>query len=131
MNIFLRKMRSLLRDYWQLLMAAIGTFFGFLLLRRKDREHEDSIKKMLDSHKIEIEKINFVIEEERRQRAENEKQLKIALEAVQLEYETAKKQLDEKKKKEIEEIVNQYGKDPIELAKKLSEATGFSIILPS
>ena len=127
----MKKIWTFFRDYWQLFVAAMGTLFGYLMFKRNENEHEDTIKKLLDSHKDEIKKINTTFEEERKQREENEKKLKIALEAVQLEYEIAKKQLDEKKKKEIEEIVNQYGKDPVELAKKLSDATGFSIILPS
>ena len=49
---------------------------------------------------------------------------------VQKQYEQNKKSLDDKKKEEIKTILRDHQDDPEGLAKKLSEITGFKVIMP-
>ena len=131
MEIFFKKLWVSIKTYWQLILLVAGGVVGYVMFRRQENLFTQNINNLLESHKEQIEKINAIREEERKQRAENERKLREALDTVQAQYDLAKKDLDNKKKKEIEDIVKQYGSDPVELAKQLSAVTGFSIIMPS
>ena len=52
------------------------------------------------------------------------------MEIIEKEYETAKKELDEKKKSEVATIVRKYADKPDQLAERLAQVTGFKIVLP-
>jgi hypothetical protein len=131
MEIFFKKLWVSIKTYWQLILLIAGGVVSYVMFRRQENLFTQNINNLLESHKEQIEKINVIREEERKQRAENERKLREALDTVQAQYDIAKKDLDNKKKKEIEDIVKQYGNDPVELAKQLSAVTGFSIIMPS
>ena len=77
-----------------------------------------------------INEIESARSEERKKNNEALSQLKKELNEVQTQYDKAMVELKDKQKKEIEDLVKNYGDDPSELAKKLSEVTGFKIILP-
>jgi predicted nuclease with TOPRIM domain len=104
---------------------------GIILYKQRSDDFADHIKEIQDAQDEEVKRIEAVREEERRQHEENLKQLQETLSMVQAQYDEAKCDLDEKKKQEIIDIVNQYGSNPDELARQLSEVTGFSVILPS
>ncbi|NBW58512.1 hypothetical protein EBR43_12220, partial [bacterium] len=68
--------------------------------------------------------------EERKEHDNADKKLKEGLEIVEKQYQEQKKELDEKKKQEVKNVLEKYKDDPTGLAKKLSEVTGFKIIMP-
>lgn len=119
------------KKYWSYVALVLAVIFGYLLFRREQVDFADQLKKIQDAHDEELKKIQDARAQEEKQHEENEKKLQSALDAVQKQYDDAKKDLDAKKKKEIEDLVKQYGNDPTALAQKLSEATGFTIVLPS
>ncbi len=127
---FLKRLWIFVKTYWQLLVAGLGAIVGFLLLRRSEQTFSERYKKLQDAHDAEIKKIDAARLEERAAHDANLKKLQDALNAVQAQYDAAKKQLDDSKKKEIADIVKAYSDRPDELARKLSESTGFQIILP-
>lgn len=119
------------KKYWGIAVLVVGSIAAFFLFRQQGESFADNLKKIQDLHADELKKIQDARAEEARQHEVNVKKLQETLDAVQKHYDEAKEQLDSKKKREIEEIVKQHGDDPDELAKKLSEATGFTIILPT
>lgn len=131
MVIFLQKAWAFAKKYWQIFALALGAIIAAIVFREQSSSFVERLKDIQDAHDEEIKKIEAARAEERRQHEENEKKLRAALDAVQQQYDSAMKDLDDKKKKEIADLVKQYGDNPTELAKKLSAATGFSIILPS
>ena len=128
--LFLQKFLAFVKKYWQLFLLLAGAFVSIVLFRRQQSTFIDDMKKLQDAHDEEIKRINDAREQERKIRVENEKRLRDALAAVQSQYDLAMKELDAKKKREVEALVKEYGNRPDELARKLSEATGFVIILP-
>ena len=122
---------SFIKKYWELFLLLAGAFVGLLLLRQQKMSFIDDMKRIQDAHDEEVKRINAARDEERRQRLENERKLNAALQIVQAQYDAAKRELDDKKKKEVEQLVKEFGDRPEELARKLSEATGFVVILPS
>lgn len=121
---------SFVKKYWSYFALALGMIVGFLLLRNQGAGFADKLKEIQTAHDEELRKINAAREQERKEHEANLKRLEQSLKAVQEQYDAAKKDLDSKKKKEIEELVRLYKDDPETLAKKLSEATGFVIVLP-
>lgn len=119
------------KKYWSYAALVLAIIFGYLLFHKEQLDFADELKKIQDAHDAEIKKIQDARAAEEKQHEENEKKLQLALDAVQRQYDSAKKDLDDKKKKEIEDLVKQYGDDPTALAQKLSEATGFTIVLPT
>ena len=118
-----------IQKYWELFLLLAGAFVYVILYRKQKSDFVSDIKKLQDAHDEQIDKINKAHEDERKRLHENELRLKAALDAVQRQYDDAKKELDAKKKKEIEELVSQFGDKPDELAKRLSEVTGFEIVM--
>ena len=118
------------KKYWSLAALVVGVIAAVFVFRKREISFADEFKKINDVHNEELKKIQEARAEEQRQHAENERKLKEALDAVQKHYDDAKQDLDSKKKKEVEELVKQYKDDPDTLARKLSEATGFTVILP-
>jgi flagellar biosynthesis/type III secretory pathway M-ring protein FliF/YscJ len=131
MPLAIIKIWTAVKKYWSYVVLIVGAIIAFFLFRKQGIDLATNLQKARDSHDEEIKKINEAREEERRQHELNVKKLQESLDVVQKHYDDAKKDLDSKKKKEIEELVRQFKDDPEALAKKLSEATGFSIILPS
>lgn len=122
---------SFIKKYWELFLLLTGAFVTLFLLRQQKVSFMDDMKRIQDAHDEEVKRINAARDEERRQRIENERKLNNALQVVQAQYDAAKRELDDKKKKEVEQLVKEFGDRPEELARKLSEATGFVVILPS
>lgn len=118
------------KKYWQMLVLIVGAVVGVMLFRRQESGFSSDLKLIRDAHDNELKQIRDARDEEKRQHLENQKRLEVALATIQEQYDAAKKDLDQKKKREIEDIVKQYGENPVELAKQLSSITGFSIILP-
>lgn len=119
------------KKYWSYAALVLAVVFGYFLFHKEQIDFADQLKKIQDAHDAELKQIQAARDAEEKQHQENEKKLQAALDAVQKQYDDAKKDLDDKKKKEIEDLVKQYGDNPDVLAQKLSEATGFTIILPS
>jgi hypothetical protein len=126
----MKKIFLILKKNWQILLLALALIFSIFLFRRRDQSFAERLEKIQDDHKKEIQKINEIREKERRQHEENESRLKETLSLIQAEYDSSKKELDKKKKKQIQEIVKVHGNNPDELATQLSNVTGFKIILP-
>lgn len=90
----------------------------------------DSLKKINDAHAVELKQINDAMTQEQKQHDADEAKLQATLATVQKQYDAAQKQLDDQKKAEVAALVKQYSNDPVGLAQKLSEATGFAVELP-
>lgn len=121
---------SYVKKYWSYVALLGGTLVAFFLLRKQGTDTSGMLKELQAAHDDEVKAIQAVREDEKQKHKENEKKLQETLVAVQRHYDDAKEDLDEKKKAQIKEIVDKYGDDPNELAKKLSDATGFKIVMP-
>lgn len=129
--LFIKTIFSYVKKYWKYAVAIIISLIAIFLFRKKSFDFSKQLKMISDNHEEELRKIAVAREEERILREQNEERLQTALLEVTQQYEKAKKDLDTKKKKEIEDIVKRYSNNPEQLAKKLSETTGFTIILPN
>lgn len=118
------------KKYWQVAALVVGAVVGFLLLQRRENAFVEDFKKVQENHAEELKKIQAARDEERVRLVENQKKLETALSEIQKKYDAEERQFDAKKKAEVEQIVKEHGDDPDALAQKLSDATGFRVILP-
>lgn len=131
MMIFLKTAWVYVKKYWQYALLIGLAIFAYFFFKKKTFDFAEQLQIIQDLHEEELRKITVAREEERLLRIENEEKLKDSLANITHQYEKAKQDLDEKKLKEIEEIVKKYSNNPEALAKKLSEAAGFTIIMPA
>lgn len=127
---FLQKVWLYIKKYWQIILVITLGIIGLIVFKI---DHDRLLQQIMDiqkNHDEEIEKINAARDEEKRQHAANVKRLQDAMDTIQRQYDEAKRVLEEEKKKQIKDIVTQYGNDPVGLSEKLSEVTGFKVILP-
>lgn len=130
MLIALKKVWVFVKTYWKYIVLVLLVIALAIFGARQKIDLVAKLREIQDAHDEELKQIEAARTEERRKNEENVKRLQAALEAVQQKYDEQRKQLDAKKKTEVETIVKKYGDNPEELAKKLSEVTGFQIILP-
>lgn len=123
----IKKILDFIKSYWQFFLVGIGAIIGFVFLGKKDLD-SNRIEKINQIHQDELKKIKELQEKERLENAANLKKLQDTLNEVQKQYDVENKKLDDKKRKEIEELIKEHGNNPDMLAKKLSEATGFVIL---
>jgi hypothetical protein len=128
--VFFQKFWLTCKKNWGYFVAAFGVAITFLLLKKEKTSLLDQINVIRESYEDQIKQIESARREEREKNAKALELLQKRLEDVQKQYEKAKIELDKKKKEEIKELMEKYSNDPETLAKKLSEATGFKVILP-
>jgi Skp family chaperone for outer membrane proteins len=122
--------KNFFKKSWGYLVAGLGVVFGVMLFRKKVDHYENIVQKLQDSHQKQLDEIEAARKEERKKHEENERKYQERMALIEKEYEAAKAELDEKKRKEIEGIVKKYGNQPDKLAQRLADVTGFKIIMP-
>jgi Skp family chaperone for outer membrane proteins len=124
------KALDFLKKFWGYFAAAGVIFFGVVVLKRKFDDYDALIEKLQGAHDDQIKALNKIREEERAKYEENQKKYEARMAAIEAEYEKAKQDLDEEKRKKVEDMVKKYSNKPDVLAKKLSDLTGFQVVLP-
>ena len=123
------KIKDFFKKYWQYIAIFGAGVASVLFFKKKSAAHEDT-KTIRDSYDKQIDQINNVRQIERDKQHGLSEKLQTDLSMVEKQYEQQKKNLDEKKKEEIKTILQQHQDDPKGLVKKLSEVTGFKVIMP-
>jgi len=125
---FFKKTLTFLKKYWQYIAIFFAGAASVLWFKR--RPPEDDAPAIRDAHDKQLDAINGVRKDERTKTDEATEKLEKDLAIVQRQYEDHKKELNEKKKEEIKNILEKHQDDPVALAKRLSEVTGFKVIMP-
>jgi flagellar motility protein MotE (MotC chaperone) len=117
------------KKYWQTILLVVACTCAYNMIQKSREGVAETLHKMQEAHEEELAKVNSIREEERRQHEANLAQLQASLEAEKKVYEEKKQVFEEKRNTEIVNLVKQYGDDPSALAQKLSDVTGFQIII--
>lgn len=118
------------KKYWGILVLVLGAILGIFLFRRQQSSFGDQLQKINDAHAVELKQINDAMTQEQKQHDADEAKLQATMASIQTQFDAAQKQLDDDKKAQVTALVKQYSNDPDTLAQKLSDATGFKVILP-
>jgi len=126
--MFWNKVLKLAKKYWQYIVLFFVGIFTLIFFRRKDHVSDQNTTR--DSRDKQLDKIDDIRNEERGKEDQANQKLNSGLVEVEKQYEQQKKELTEKKKEEIKKVFEKYKDDPVGLAKRLSDVTGFKIIMP-
>jgi hypothetical protein len=123
---------SYIKKYWGFAVIVVSAILLIIFkleadsqLRRLQQELSDNEKR----HQQELDDIRKAHDVENQEHDAHIKQLEDTLKQVEKQYEDAKSHLDDEKRAEIKQIIEEYSNDPNELAKKLSDATGIPIVI--
>jgi len=117
---FFKKCWTWLKHHWKAPFVVLFVLFTWLALRRKNVA-EQILKIREASYKAQIDAINHAHEEELKKRDEILEQYTKTVSNLEKEFAENNKELDEKKKKSVKEIVEKYYNDPDTLAKMIGE----------
>lgn len=134
MALFLTKIWEFSKIHWRTLIVLAATLIIVWQLHNLFSNRQNILlKQMEDMKKIHAEEIDSVkkaYDEERQRHDKNVKKLEEDLRISQDKYDRAIQEFENKKKINVVKIVKKYGKDPVELAKKVQSVTGFEIVMP-
>ena len=117
---FFKKCWTWLKHHWKAPFVVLFVLFTWLILRRKNVA-EQILKIREASYKAQIDAINHAHAEELKKRDEILEQYTKTVSNLEKEFAKNNKELDEKKKKSVKEIVEKYYNDPDTLAKMIGE----------
>ena len=118
--IIFKKIWVFLKTHWYIPVIII---IGLILRSQNNRMLEiiDASKKSYDKQKEAIENAE---KEKEVQKQKIEKEYDNAVESIEAVYKVQNKELQERKKKEIKNIVKKYYNDPEEISSRISKAFG-------
>lgn len=126
----LKKFWSFARHYWYLPVIVVAFIVALVVLRRKPEGLGNILGNAVESHRKEVEVLNKTHAEEIVKRDKALSIYHTTIEQVQNKFAVDQKILDSKKKKEIKRIIEENQDDPEALAERISEYTGFKVIMP-
>lgn len=129
---WLQKIWLFVRKYWYVFTIIASCMLALILLR--DTNVVTKLFDLLDNnrkrHDEEMSALKKAYEDELAKRDIAQKRLEQTLAQVEKQYEDSQKELDAEKRAEIKKIIQESHDDPNVLAQKLSESTGFKVVLP-
>ena len=103
---------------------------AYVFHTQKTNMYIENIKQLELFHQEELRKINSAINEERQQHEINVAKLQSDLLDVRTKYKDSLDILDKKKKINTAGLVQKYSGDSMGMATKISEITGFKVVMP-
>ena len=128
---FMLKVWLWCKRYWQLLAGAAIPLIIWFIFRSRDKSDSsdtpavsDVVNRINTDHRQEIAAIDESVKIERERIAAATPRRDETVAQIVSEYDAAKVELDEKKKKEIGRLVKRHGDDPDALTQELAKLTG-------
>lgn len=124
---------NFLKKFWGYFALGFGASAAIFLFFHFSKKNDDLfalITNMQNSHAEEIKQIYQFREEEKKQLEDIQKKYDKKIADLEEEYKKSISELEEKKKETAKKIVKDFGDKPNELAERLSQSTGFKVVLP-
>jgi hypothetical protein len=121
---------NFIKAHWQAIALVLVIAVGYGWIHHLQAGYVDTIKKLNDSHQVEIDKIkqDHVVEEQ--QHAAELKALQDSIAKIQADYVAAQAALQQQQTQEQKDIVKKYGNDADGLANLLAGKMGFVVTKP-
>lgn len=112
-----------------LLILSVSVFsFLIIFYNKKTSMYVENIEKIQKAHDEEIKKIKQSFDEERKQHELNITKLQSDLEEAKSRHEQETVNLEKKKSDSVKKNLNTYDNDPMGMAIKISQTTGFKVV---
>jgi hypothetical protein len=128
--LFLRKLLSALKHYWYFPVVLIAFVVLAVVLRRIPSNLANVLSSAVEAHKAEVKVLEDTHAEEITKRNRALELYHAAIEKVEEKFRIDSIELDSKKRKDIKKIVEENQDDTEALAARISEYTGFEIVMP-
>ena len=125
-KVWLKKCKALCKKYWQMLVGAAIPILLIIIFRKGD-DLKNVLERIHEDYEKEIDVINMSHEKEIANREEARKIYLESIKKIEENYYNANKDLDSKKRKEIEKVISDNVDNPDEITRRISEITGFEI----
>jgi phosphoenolpyruvate carboxylase len=126
--ITIKKLWSLIKNYWYIPLIAIVSTLGYLLTKKKKLPIEEILKASKKSHEVEKQAISNAAQQKIAAKQKVEEEYKDALEAINTIHKVQNKTLENKKKKEIKKIVKKHYNEPDKISKEISNLFGVTYV---
>jgi len=127
----LEKIKKFVKSTWFWVLLVPSVFVAFIIAFWRNRSNLfELMQDIRASGKKEVEDIKKIREEELQSQSEADKLFERRMKKVEEDFAKEKKEFDEKKKNEVEQLLISTKSDPVKLAEELSKVTGFKIIFP-
>lgn len=127
-KIFLKKAWSFTKNYWYIPVVLVAILITFLVTKTNNEKLLSILNRANENHKKEIDIINSLHKEEIKKRDQLLKEHAETLEILEREYQLKLSELDENKKKEVDNIIKKFDGDTESLAKELSKKFGVAYV---
>lgn len=120
---FLRIAWAWVKKHWRLLLAILGAFIGYVVLRKAGVPNLTYLFQQInDDHRKDVEAIQKKNEEIAKQKEKIKQEEQQKLQDLDKKYDQLEKNLEEEQKKRVDEILTDSNTD--ELAEQLAKITG-------
>lgn len=124
----IKKLWSLIKNYWYIPLIAIVSTFGYLLTKKNKLPVDEILKASKKSHEIEKQAINQAAMQKIAAKQKVEEEYNDAVNAISTIHEIQNKTLENKKKKEIKKIVKKHYNEPDKISKEISDLFGVTYV---
>ena len=124
---FCKKAWVWLKHNWKVPFIIVYTLALWLIFRQSSKA-KDVLETRVESYKSQIDAINKAHEEEVEKRNKIFNEYNKILEGLAKKFEEEQEELDNKKKKEIKDLVEKYYNDPNGLAREIADKFGFNYL---
>ena len=123
---WIKKAWAWCKKNWKLFVGAAIPII-IMIVTRRSGDISKILDRVRDDYEKEIDVINKSHDQEIRDRALAAERYSDTMMKIEKEYGDKKSELDSKKRKEVEKILNEHADDPDEITRRISELTGFNI----
>ena len=127
LKLILKKAKLYVKKYWKLALGVVVLIVVYATSRSKAHSMAKALDDINESHKKEVDAIEKAHKNEVLKIEKARVTLETTMKEVEIKYAEAEKQLDSKKKKQVEKIIKENHDDPDTITEKLASLTGFEI----
>ena len=128
LKLALKKLMVFIKNYWYIPFVLVVFSISALMFRSNNKRMIEMLKSSIQNYEKEIDILKKSHEKEIEERDKLLDQYNNVIGELEKQFEEKKDILDEKKRKEVKEIVEKYRDDNEALAKKLSEKFGVDYV---
>ena len=126
--LILKKTWSFLKNYWYVPVVAIISVLGYLLAKKDKLPINEILKASKKTHEIEKAAIEQAAKQKVSAKQKVQEEYENAVRAISHVHRIQNKQLEEKSKKEIKEIVKKHYNEPDKISKDISDLFGIKYV---
>ena len=125
------RVKKFFRKFWAIILTGLGAIAAFFYFKKKKLTDDSTLNSTIQSaHDDFADNVSTIQDQQSSALTSEADRHKTVVEEIKNKYEGLRENLDSETQSEADKIIKENKNDPVALAKKLSEVTGFTIIMP-